>query len=69
MACICQDPRGFLGDPPEKFAEIVIDRESGRFPAVIEVHCSVCGARWKVLQIPYGGIYGDFEWQRVEAPP
>ncbi|MBL8244152.1 MAG: hypothetical protein JNL89_08180 [Rhodanobacteraceae bacterium] len=70
MSCICQDPqRSFNSDPPEKFPDLVIDHEDARFPAVIEVHCRVCGTRWKVMQIPYGGIYGDFDWQRIDAPP
>ena len=54
---------------PRRSSRISIDREDARFPAVIEVHCRVCGTRWKVMQIPYGGIYGDFDWQRIDAPP
>jgi hypothetical protein len=26
----------------------------------------VSGTRWSVVLIPYGGIYGDFDWERVE---
>jgi hypothetical protein len=68
-ACLCtREPyRRFYGDHPRDFPEMVIDMADRKDPPCWILHCSHCGTGWKVSAIPYGGIYGDFEWERIEA--
>ncbi len=66
--CLCSEQpyQRFQGDAPGKFAEFVVDEHEARFPPRWRLRCGVCGTRWSVVLIPYGGIYGDFDWERVE---
>ena len=71
MSCLCQDRpyQRFQGDAPERVTEIAVERADERFPADLTVRCTRCGTHWRVLQIPYGGIQGDYDWERLAAPP
>lgn len=66
--CLCseQPHPNFQGDAPRKFPELIVDEHDEDFPPRWQLHCSRCGTRWSVALIPYGGIYGDFDWERVE---
>ena len=68
-ACLCarQPHRHFYGDHPRDFPELIIDVTDAKDPPCWTLHCSHCGTRWKVCVIPYGGIYGDFDWERIET--
>jgi hypothetical protein len=68
--CLCQrNPHpSFQGDHPERFDELRVEsHEPGHAPRW-RVRCRVCGTAWTVVGIPGGGIYGDFDWQRIESP-
>ncbi len=66
-ACFCAGHPGtrFYGDDPGHIAGLEIIEDNGRFPATLRVRCRSCGGLWLVHQIPYGGIYGDFEWHSL----
>ena len=57
----------FYGDDPARFPELQVLEDNGRFPAHLRLQCSICLRLWQVDQIPYGGLYGDFEWRRLEG--
>ena len=65
--CICLDKPylRFQGDSPTRYPELIVDAHDDEFPATWRVHCSLSGSHWLVAQVPYGGIYGDFDWDRV----
>lgn len=68
--CFCDDHPGgrFFGDDPLRVTEVEILEDNAVFPAILRVRCRSCAGEWRVEQIPYGGIYGDFDWRRVQAP-
>lgn len=67
-ACYCRSEKAGrpYGDDPAKYPELVEESSNGRFPVSLVVRCRICGKVWQVDQIPYGGIYGDFEWQPID---
>ena len=67
--CICLDQpyRRFQGDSPARFPELVVDAHDDRFPDTWHVHCRHCGTHWSIALVPYGGIYGDCDWERVDV--
>lgn len=67
--CLCTDHphQRFQGDSPTRYPELVVDVHEDRFPDRWHVHCRQCGTRWLVALVPYGGIYGDFDWERVDG--
>lgn len=66
-SCLCLDHpwQRFQGDKPTCFPELVVEAHDDRFPPTWQVCCSRCGTRWSVALVPYGGIYGDFDWERI----
>lgn len=69
LACFCaqHSNRSFQGDAPRRFPELSVLSHNDRFPDTWALQCSVCSTRWQVGLIPYGGIYGDFDWERLTA--
>lgn len=68
MPCTCQlpDHPRFQGDRPDQHP-VLIEEIREEFPPSWIVSCRSCDRRWAVHAIPYGGIYGDFDWERL--PP
>ena len=67
--CVCSSESGvrLSEHGPSTFPELVIEAQDDRRFPTWDVRCAVCGTRWRVHVIPYGGIYGDFDWHRL--PP
>lgn len=67
--CFCRAPRHhpLAQDAPRDHPELLVESHDARFPDVWRLRCPVCGSRWKVSLIPYGGIYGDFDWERLDS--
>lgn len=67
--CVCLEKpyQRFQGDSPVRFPELVVDAHDQEFPDTWRVHCRHCGTRWVVALVPYGGIYGDFDWERLDG--
>lgn len=64
--CVRNPHRSLQGDRPDRHEELRVEaHESGHAP-LWRLRCSACGQRWTVVGIPGGGIYGDFDWQRVD---
>jgi len=67
--CVCRAPshQRLSEDAPRDHPELVVESHNDKFPDVWLLRCSVCGTRWRVSLIPYGGIYGDFDWERMDS--
>lgn len=66
--CMCRAPCAtrLSEDAPRDHPELLLESHDATFPDVWRLRCSVCGTRWQVCLIPYGGLYGDFDWTRLD---
>lgn len=66
--CFClRHPHRYLqGNHPERYPELLIQfHAAGHAPEWL-VRCSRCETAWRIVGIPGGGIYGDFDWERLK---
>ena len=68
--CSCPRTQGrrFQGDAPERHVELVEEQAWTDWPPRWRLRCPACQMRWLVSYIPGGGIYGDFDWARLDEP-
>lgn len=66
--CFCSEQTyaRFQGDAPRAHPKLLVEAHDASYPDTWQLRCSVCGTRWQVDLIPSGGLYGDFEWERLD---
>jgi len=66
--CFCRrNPYARLQDDrPDRHPELRVESHSEGYVAEWRLRCSECGTAWRVNYIPGGGIYGDFDWERLD---
>ncbi len=64
--CVRHPHRSLQGDHPDRNPELLVESHTSGHAPEWRLRCSHCGTNWRVIGIPGGGIYGDFDWERLD---